>query len=97
MRAVQFANVPRERELCHLYSAVGQSEECPESGCSFWEPGTAVLEPGCVLERLGLPCELERNPQLGNWLLKVRARLDEHRKREEQRQFLMPLPPGLRD
>ena len=90
MRAVQFANVPRERELCHLYSAVGRSEECPESGCSFWEPG-------CALERLGLPHELERNPQLAHWLLKVRARLDERREREEQRRFLMPLPPGLRD
>jgi hypothetical protein len=53
----------------------------------------AVLEPGCALERLGLPRELERNPQLAHWLLKVRARLDERREREEQRQFLMPLPP----
>jgi hypothetical protein len=97
MRAVQFANAPRNRELCHLYSAEGRSEECLESGCSFWEPGTAVLEPGCALERLGLPRELERNPQLVHWLLKVRTRLDERHEREEQRQFLMPLPPGLRD
>jgi hypothetical protein len=97
MRAVQFANAPRERELCHLDSAVDRIEECPESGCSFWEPSTAVLEPGCALERLGLPRELERNPQLAHWLLKVRARLDERREREEQRRFLMPLPPGLRD
>jgi hypothetical protein len=77
-----------------VYSAVDRIEECAESGCSFWEPGTAVLEPGCALERLGLPVELERNPPLAHWRLKVRALLDEHREREEQRRFLMPLPPG---
>jgi len=97
MRAVRFAYVPKEPELCHLYSAAGRIEECPKSGCSFWDPGTEVLEPGCALERLGLPRELARNPQLAQWLLKMRARLDEQREREEQGRFLMPLPPGLRD
>ncbi len=94
---MRVANVPKERELCHLYLAAGRIEECPKSGCSLWESGTAVVEPGCALERLGLPRELERNPPLAHWLLKIRARLDEPREREEQGRLLMPLPPGLRD
>lgn len=84
-------------KLCQLQSAVDRIEECPRGGCPFWEPGTQVLEPGCAIERLGLPLELDRNPQLAYWLLFVRAGLDERREREERGRLGMQLPPGLHE
>lgn len=86
-----------ERKLCQLHLAAGRIEECPRDGCPFWEPDTEVLEPGCGIERLGLPFELGRNPQLAHWLLAVRAGLDERREREGRRRLRMELPPGLHD
>jgi hypothetical protein len=88
--------VQSDQRLCHLHYATGRIEQCPSDACAFWEPGTAVLRPGCAIERLGIPLELPRNPQLAHWLLDVRDRLEEQREVEDRRP-LLPLPPGLRD
>jgi hypothetical protein len=88
--------VQTNERACHLHYATGRIEPCPCEACAFWEPRTAILEPGCGLERLGIPLELERNSQLAHWLLDIRARLDGQR-RLEARGPLIPLPPGLRD
>jgi hypothetical protein len=41
-----------EPKACALQDAVGRFELCPGETCSFWEPGGAVVEGGCVFERL---------------------------------------------
>jgi hypothetical protein len=95
---VQFPDEPSGRSrICHLDFGAGRIAECPRDSCSFWETGTAVLEPGCAIERLGLPLELERNPALAHWLLKMRASLDDRHQRDERQRLLVPLPPGLHE
>jgi hypothetical protein len=54
--------------LCRLDALSGQERICPEEGCPFWEPGGAVLEGGCVFERL----DLLGSPGLVSELLRVR-------------------------
>ena len=47
---------------CRLREAVGERELCPGETCVFWEGGGAVVEPGCAIERLGVP--VARRPDL---------------------------------
>ena len=59
---------------CILRLAVdGAKEACPRERCAFWEPGGAVLEGGCVIERLGVDV---RRPDLAVYLLETRERLE---------------------
>jgi hypothetical protein len=59
-------------KLCRIEHVVGRSRECPEGACPFWEPGGAVLEGGCVFDRLVV---LE-DPDLALWLLELRGSLE---------------------
>ena len=44
-----------EDKTCTLRrSAHGVSERCSHDRCGFWESGGAVLEGGCLIERLGI-------------------------------------------
>jgi hypothetical protein len=66
-----------EDKTCTLRrSAHGLSERCSRDHCSFWEPGGAVLEGGCFVERLGI--DLKRR-DLATYLLDTLARLDQAR------------------
>jgi hypothetical protein len=56
--------------LCMLEYAAGRIEECPRNGCPLWEPGGAVLEAGCMLERF-LPAE-DWTPELAARWLRIR-------------------------
>jgi len=51
-------------------------ESCPHELCVFWEPGGAVVEGGCVIERLGVDL---RRADLAEYLLETRERLDRTR------------------
>lgn len=68
---------------CTLRSAVGERELCPGAGCAFWEPGGAVVEPGCAIERLGIP--VQGHHDLARHLLDLRLRLEEARDEAERR------------
>jgi hypothetical protein len=57
-------------------AAQGVAEPCPRDLCAFWEPGGAVVEPACGLERLGLDV---RRPDVAAYLLELREKLDEAR------------------
>ena len=63
-----------EAKACALHAAAGRVEFCPGDACVFWEPGGAVVEGGCVLERLDL--DFLRRPDLADLLLDVRRRLE---------------------
>jgi hypothetical protein len=67
---------------CTLRAAVGEQEVCPGYGCAFWEEGGAVVEPGCAIERLGVPAA--RRPDLARHLLDLRLRLDAARDEVER-------------
>ena len=57
---------PGEPKTCSLRLAAEQRVEvCPRERCSFWEPGGAVVEGNCLLERLGV--DLTR-PGLADYL-----------------------------
>ncbi len=58
--------------LCKLQYAVGRVEECPESACPFWDPGGAVLEGRCAVDRL----DLVGRPDVADWLVRIRKRLE---------------------
>ncbi|MFL5944036.1 MAG: hypothetical protein ACJ74C_01155 [Gaiellaceae bacterium] len=78
-----------EPENCKLnLAATGESEICPRSRCGFWEPGGAVLDGNCVVERLGVEA---REAGLAAYLLEVRERLERARDmadaEEAHRQF----------
>ncbi len=51
----------------------GRVEACPGERCVFWEPGGAVLEGGCLIDRLGLDI---RRPDVAAYLLEVRERFE---------------------
>ena len=68
---------------CSLHEAVGERELCPGATCAFWEEGGAVVEPGCAIERLGVP--IEQNRELARHLLDLRLRMDEARTSAERR------------
>ncbi len=70
-------------KLCRLRAAIGNDEECPRGWCAFWERKgsgqrldpfrVAVLEPGCLLERLDIDFE---NRELAYYLNELRRALD---------------------
>ena len=100
MRRAAIATELSARETrCALQYAAGRVEPCPGPACPFWEEGGAVVEPGCPPARLGL--DLEGNPRLVSWLLRVRAMLAKGGGRESKEEalhlFHRLLPPGLRD
>ncbi len=70
--------------LCRLERIRGRVEACPEERCPFWESGGAIVEGGCAFERVDLP----DNPELADWLLEIRAKLESARTRAEQSETL---------
>jgi hypothetical protein len=67
----------REIENCTLrLAAQGRAEECPREACAFWEPGGAVVEGTCLIERLGIDL---RQAELACYLLETRERLEQAR------------------
>lgn len=70
-----------EPETCSLrLAAQGRAEACPHERCSFWEPGGAVLDGVCLVQRLHL--DLTR-PGLAEYLLETRERLEQARDLQE--------------
>lgn len=69
-----------EPKRCTLHLATGVVEFCPQQRCAFWEEGGAVVEGGCVIERLGPDV---RRPDVAGYLVEVRRRLDQSRDRSE--------------
>lgn len=66
-----------ESETCTLRLATeGKTELCPRELCAFWEPGGAVVQGRCIVERLGVDV---RRPDLAAYLLETRERLDRAR------------------
>jgi hypothetical protein len=65
-----------EPSRCTLRLATGTMESCPQERCAFWEAGGAVLQGGCVIERLGVDV---REPDMARYLLEVRERLEQAR------------------
>ena len=51
-------------------------ESCRSELCAFWEPGGAVVEGGCLIERLGVDV---RRADLAEYLLETRERLEQAR------------------
>jgi hypothetical protein len=63
-----------ESKRCKLrLAARGTVEICPEDRCAFWEPGGAVLEGNCLIERLDLDLG---DRELAEYLLQARERLE---------------------
>jgi hypothetical protein len=60
-------------KLCSLSVVAGDDEQCPRGWCAFWEPGGAVLGPGCAIERLGIRID---DPLLARHLLELRRSLE---------------------
>ena len=68
---------------CTLRLAVTQREErCPGESCSFWEPGGAVVDGGCAIERLGFDV---RRDDIAAYLLELLEQLEQARDLEEIR------------
>jgi hypothetical protein len=66
-----------EPKTCTLrLVAQGQTEACPEGRCAFWEPGGAVVEGSCLVERL---CVDLNTRDLASYLLETRERLEQAR------------------
>ena len=66
-----------EPKTCTLrLAAQGQAEPCPRERCAFWEPGGAVVEGNCLVERLGVDLG---TPDLAGYLLETRQRLEQAR------------------
>jgi hypothetical protein len=57
-------------------AAVGDVEVCPEERCAFWEPGGAVLDGNCLIERLAVDLS---DRELAAYLLQARERLERAR------------------
>ena len=63
-----------EPKTCTLrLVAQNRTEPCLREQCVFWEPGGAVVEGNCVVERLGVDV---RRPDLAAYLLETRERLE---------------------
>ena len=58
--------------ICRLDAAAGPERVCSEGGCSFWEPGGAVVEGRCAFEQV----DLAGRPGLVSELLRLRDLLD---------------------
>jgi hypothetical protein len=66
-----------EAKSCKLnLAADGVFEDCPGDRCAFWEPGGAVVEGTCLIERLGIDL---RDQPLAAYLLETRERLGQAR------------------
>ena len=65
---------------CTLRLALGVIEACPRERCAFWEPGGAVVEGGCLIERLGVDV---RQADLAEYLVETRQRFEQARDRSE--------------
>jgi hypothetical protein len=66
-----------EPKSCTLrFAAEGQDEPCPRERCAFWEPGGAVVDGSCLIERLGVDLGA---PDLAEYLLETRGRLEQVR------------------
>lgn len=63
-----------EPRRCTLGLAVGAVESCTFERCAFWEPGGAVVNGGCIIDRLALDV---RRPDIAAHLLEVRERLEQ--------------------
>lgn len=85
--------------LCALHLALGEREACPGAACGFWEEGGAVVEAGCVFDRVRL--EFHARPDVARWLLGLRQSLEEARTAEEvakaRSAVNQVLPPGLHE
>ena len=85
--------------LCALHLATGSREECPGSACAFWEQGGAVVEAGCIFDRVRL--EFEARPDVARYLLKLRYELENARSTEDLHRVRSSLnevlPPGLHE
>jgi hypothetical protein len=57
---------------CRLEAIAGNERDCPEDGCSFWEPGGAVFAGRCMVERV----DLDAWPALVPDLIRIREQLD---------------------
>ena len=66
-----------EPEMCSLrLAAQRHAELCPRERCAFWEPGGAIVDGACLIERLGVDlaaCDLAA------YLLETRERLERAR------------------
>jgi hypothetical protein len=82
--------------LCRIKLTLGDVESCPKGACPFWEPGGAIVEAGCGLERLRIDVD---RPDLAAYLVDLREALEaarNAREREEARQaFASLVPPEL--
>jgi hypothetical protein len=66
-----------EPKSCTLrLAAEGRDELCPRERCAFWEPGGAVADGSCLIERLGVDLG---TPDLAEYLLETRGRLEQAR------------------
>ena len=83
-------------KLCRIKLTLDVIEACPEGACPFWEPGGAVLDPGCGLERLAVDVD---RPDLASYLGDIRARLeaarDERERAAARAAFAGLVPPEL--
>lgn len=61
-------------------AAHGVTEPCPGERCPYWEPGGAVIDGNCLIERLGVDV---RRADLAAYLLETRERLEQARNRAE--------------
>jgi hypothetical protein len=67
----------REPRDCTLRVAAERgTETCPREACAFWEPGGAVVEGNCLIERLGVDLY---DTGLAAYLLETRERLEQAR------------------
>jgi hypothetical protein len=64
-------------------TAEGRTEPCPRERCAFWEPGGAVVEGACLIERLHV--DLRRHG-VAAYLLETRGRLERCRDLAEAEQ-----------
>jgi hypothetical protein len=67
---------------CSLRAAVGDHELCPGSTCAYWEAGGAIVEAGCVIERLGVP--IDQDSELARLLLDIRLAIEAARSDAER-------------
>ena len=73
-----------ESPTCTLRRAAdGRTEPCPRERCPYWEPGGAVVDGNCLIERLGVDV---RRADLAAYLLETRERLERARNRAEAEQ-----------
>jgi hypothetical protein len=90
------ATMDAESKLCQLHLTLGEVDACPGGACPFWEQGGIALPAGCELERLSI--DLDR-PELAEYLLELRQKLEDARDREEhdaaRKAFAELVPPDL--